>query len=235
MRSQQTENNLRMLGLSIALSLAILGGLSGYWSFSVSGTANSLQWWGNWLQDVGTEMLGAAVTILLVELVIYQKRDEVSRVDRARTRRQEHLIEQLRRTRKTDQRQKILDRMARQNLLSEAWLYSLDLSATALENCDLSESDLYESNLKDASLSKANLQGISLRRSNLSYANLQAANLAEADLVEANLVGADLYQANLVDADFNQARFDYKTRLPDGTFWIPDVDVGKFTKSQNSA
>ena len=41
-------------------------------------------------------MLGAAVTILLVELVIYQKRDEASRLDAERMRRRDHFVTQLR-------------------------------------------------------------------------------------------------------------------------------------------
>lgn len=234
---QQTQSSLRALGLRIALGLAIVGGLSGYWSFSVSGTTNVLRWWGNWLQDAGTEMLGAAVTILLVELVIYQKRDEASRIDRARSRRQDHLTDQLRRAKTIEQRQKLLNRMARQNLLSDAWLYNLDLQTANLKEIDLTESDLYESNLRGAVLEKANCQGANLRRVNLMQANLQGTNLAESDLVEANLAGADLYQANLEDADLNEARFSRQTRMPDGSFWHQDLDLKSLTtySDQDSA
>ena len=232
---EQSRNRLRSLGLRIALGLAIVGAISGYWSFTVSGTTSSLRWWGNWLQDVGTEMLGAAVTILLVELVIYQKRDEASRLDQARARRREHLTDQLKRAQTQEKRQKILDRMAQQDLLAEAWLYGLNLSQVRLDEWDLAAADLYEVNLAKASLQQANLADATLRRSNLSHANLSAADLSGADLVEANLDGADLLETNLKDADLDQARFSRNTRLPDGSYWSPTSDVNVFTQDVESA
>ncbi len=222
---QHLRTSLQSLGLRIALGLAIAGGILGYWSFTVSGTASSLQWWGNWLQDIGTEMLGAAVTILLVELVIYQKRDEASRIDEALARRREHLTNQLKRARTLDRRQKILNRMARQDLLADAWLYGLNLQQICLDEYDLTNTDLYEASLANASLNQANLTDATLRRANLSHANLSAANLSGVDLVEANLDGADLLGAILEDADLNQTRFSCKTRLPDGSYWSPETDL----------
>ena len=233
-QQQQSRNNLRSLGLRIALGLALVGGMSGYWSFAVSGTSSSLRWWGNWLQDVGTEMLGAAVTILLVELVIYQKRDEANRIDQALTRRREHLTSQLKRARTRERRQKVLDRMAQQGLLADAWLYGVDLQQVTLDTCDLTDADLYEANLSDASLQGAELADATLRRTNLSHANFLSANLTGADLVEANLDAADLSGANLKNADFNQARFSRNTRLPDGSYWSSDTDLKVFTQDSGS-
>jgi hypothetical protein len=232
---QHARHNLRVLGLRIALSLAIVGGLSGYWSFAMSGTSSVLRWWGNWFQDVGTEMLGAAVTILLVELVIYQKRDEASRFDQTRRRRREHLTDQLKRARTLEKRQKLLDRMRQQDLLAEAWMYDIDLHDVVLDECNLAEADLYETNLVKASLQDTNLQNAMLRRANLSQAVLISANLEGADLVEANLEGADLYQANLKEADLDQAKFSVKTRLPDGTYWMPDMDLDVFVEHLEQA
>lgn len=232
---QQTRNSLQALGLRIAIGLAIVGGASGVWSFAVSGTTSSLRWWGNWLQDVGTEMLGAAVTILLVELVIYQKRDEASRVNQALARRREHLTNQLKRAYSLERRQKILDRMAEQDLLTEAWLHGIDLQQVNLDHRNLSESDFYEANLSKASLENSNLTEATLRRANLSHANLASANLRDADLVEANLDGADLHGAKLNNADLNQVRFSPKTRLPDGTYWSSSLDLAMFTKHLETA
>ncbi|MDB9524486.1 pentapeptide repeat-containing protein [Oscillatoria sp. CS-180] len=232
---QSPRSRLRILGLSIALTLAIIGGLSGYWSFSMSTTTNALRWWANWLQDVGTEMLGAAVTILLVELVIYQQRDEASRLDQAQMRRKEHFVNQLRRSYSVEKRQKVIDRMNQQNLLTRAWLYEIDLERVNLTECDFSETDLFEANLSEALLTKANLQDANLRRANLTKANLVAANLEDADLVEANLEDADLYSANLKDADFSCARFSRKTRLPDGSYWTPNLDLKSFAPKLDKA
>lgn len=226
---QQSRNSLQSLGWRIALGLAIVGGISGYWSFTVSGTASALRWWGNWLQDVGTEMLGAAVTILLVELVIYQKRDEANRIDQALARRREHLTSQLKRARTQDRRQKILDRMSQQGLLTEAWLYEVDLQQVTLDGYDLSEADFYEANLTKTSLKSADLKNATLRRTNLSHADLSSANLVGADLVEANLQAANLADADLREADLHRALFNEKTRLPDGSLWSPETDFEAFT------
>ncbi|MGF1459772.1 MAG: pentapeptide repeat-containing protein [Leptolyngbyaceae cyanobacterium] len=232
---QQVRNNLRALGFRIAIGLAIIGGLSGYWSFTVSATSNPLAWWGNWLQDVGTEMLGAAVTILLVELVIYQKRNEASRISQTRSRRREHLTEQLKRARSLSLKQKIIDRIAEQGLLTGAWLYDIDLRQLELDNYNLAEADLYESDLSVASLAKADLTNATLRRANLSQTNLVSAKLEGADLVEADLAGADLYKANLKDADLSAARFSTKTRLPDGTYWSPEMQLDIFVDHLETA
>jgi hypothetical protein len=110
MKQSASQKSLRKLGLRIALGLTFIGSLSGYWSFAMSGTTSAVQWWVAWLQDVGTEMLGAAVTILLVELVIYQKRDEASRLDQERMRRRDHFVDRLKQARSVEKRQKILNR-----------------------------------------------------------------------------------------------------------------------------
>lgn len=222
------ERSLRTLGLRVALGLAVLSIASGCWSFFISGNDSPLQWWVDWLQDVGTEMLGAAVTILLVELVIYQKRDEASRLDRERMRRRDHFAEQLKQASHPERRQKILSRMKQQNLLAGAWLYEVDLKQADLQNCNLEETDLFEANLTAAVLTAADLADANLRRANLSKANLKAANLEGADLAEANLIGADLSEAILQDVDLSNARFSTETRLPDGTLWQHDRDLSQF-------
>lgn len=231
MNKQPTERkNLRALGLRIAFGLAVAGGVSGYWSFTMSGTSSSLQWWVGWLQDVGTEMLGAAVTILLVELVIYQKRDEASRIDRNRMRRREHFVDQLKSAQKQDKRQKILDYMKKQNLLSGAWLYEINLQGSSLQGCNLRETDLFEANLKAADLRSADLTDAILRKTNLRQANLSQANLQGSDLSEADLREANLSKASLLNANVDNAQLNAETRLPDGTLWQPGVTLEKFTQ-----
>ncbi|MEO1297364.1 MAG: pentapeptide repeat-containing protein [Cyanobacteria bacterium J06636_16] len=234
MNKQPTvEQNLRSLGLRIALSLAIVGTLSGCWSFFISSSDSPLQWWVDWLQDVGTEMLGAAVTILLVELVIYQKRDEASRLDQERMRRRNHFAMQLKQARPTDRRQKILDRMKQQNLLAGAWLYEVDLRTADLQDCNLTETDFFEANLAAALLKKANLADANLRRANLQDADLTAADLSGADFFEANLRGADLSEAVLQDANLSSARFSKETRMPNGELWQPSIDLSEFIQSDS--
>jgi hypothetical protein len=229
------RKRLRALGLRIALGLAVIGCLSGYWSFVMSGTLTPLRWWGNWLQDVGTEMLGAAVTILLVELVIYQKRDEVSRVDRERMRRRDHFTDQLKKTISLTKRQKILDRLHQQNLLENSWLYELNLRQTDLANANFNGADLFETDLSNANLTNADFSEAILQRTCFKESNLQGAIFVGADLTEANFKGADLYEARLTDVELNQTLFDEKTRLPDGTYWQPDLDLEVVTQSGDSS
>lgn len=229
------NQNLRTLGLRIAFGLIVVAFLSGYWSFSISGTSNAMQWWIGWLQDVGTEMLGAAVTILLVELVIYQKRDEVERLDRERMRRRDQFADRLKITVRPGIRQKILTRMKQQNLLAGAWLYEVNLQGANLQGADMQETDFFEAQLQDVNFSQVNLVNATLRRANLQGANLEDANLQGADLQEANLQGANLQSADLQDAELGHARFNTDTILPDGSPWTPEVNLERFTNSDSSS
>lgn len=222
------KRNLRVLGLLTALSLAVVGVFAGSWSFWISGKASPLQWWVDWLQDVATEMLGAAVTILLVELVIYQKRDEASRLDRERMRRRDQFAAQLKTARSQDRRQKILDRMKQQDLLVGAWLFEVDLQNADLRDCNLREADLFEANLTAAILTAANLADTNLRRANLKEANLASANLTGADLIEADLRATNLSEATLQDADLDNAKFNQRTQLPNGSLWVPGINLNQF-------
>lgn len=229
---KQPNRNLRRLGLTIALGLAIAALISGYWSFSISGT-EAMRWWVGWLQDIGTEMLGAAVTILLVELVIYQKRDEVDRLDRERMRRRDQFADRLKITTRPAIRQRILDQMRRQDLLAGAWLYEVHLEGADLSEADMQEVDLFEAQLVDADLRHTDLRNAVLRRANLKSANLQGANLQDVDLQEADLRGANLAEANLLQAELHRAKFDDQTILPDGSRWQPETTLDRFVDADS--
>jgi hypothetical protein len=83
-------------------------------------------------------------------------------------------------------------------------------------------------NLRHADLQGADLRGADLgvgkdgdEGADLSYANLRRADLRDADLAGADLTGADLRNAALgkailMGADLTGARYDQKTRWPDG-------------------
>lgn len=86
--------------------------------------------------------------------------------------------------------------------LSEANLYSINLSRADLKGVNLSHADLCKADLSRACLQHAGLISVNLHNANLSYADLSRANLREADLSEANLFQANLEGANL-----------YRTRL----------------------
>ncbi len=86
------------------------------------------------------------------------------------------------------------------------WLFGADLSWATLRGV----------NLAGANLSMSNLHGASLNGANLSYANLSGASLNNADLRAADLTGAILHWASLDEAKLIGAKYNEKTKWPDG-------------------
>jgi hypothetical protein len=70
--------------------------------------------------------------------------------------------------------------------------------------------------LHEAQLQGADLHGAQLQELCLADAQLQGAILARAQLQAAQLQGANLTDADLRDADLQDARYDLRTRWPDG-------------------
>lgn len=109
-----------------------------------------------------------------------------------------------------------------------------DLHGAVLVFAPLSGTDLTRANLNGASLNGANLREARLQEAQLKGADLREADLEEADLGHADLAGADLRGADLRDAvpcllttvdgveipgtddNFDGARYDARTRWPDG-------------------
>lgn len=121
--------------------------------------------------------------------------------------------------------------------LQGANLERVNLQDTVLQSANLQNAVLKSANLKGAVLGRANLQGANLNRAILLEAYLAAANLQGADLSQANLQGANLGQANLQGANLAQANLQDTNLvgaiLPDGTEWIVDTDMGRFTNQQH--
>jgi hypothetical protein len=70
--------------------------------------------------------------------------------------------------------------------------------------------------LREAQLQGADLHGAQLQELCLIEAQLEGAILAKAQLQRAQLQGANLTDADLRDADLQDARYDLRTRWPDG-------------------
>lgn len=137
--------------------------------------------------------------------------------------------------------------------LKQVRLWGADLSHADMESANLQDAWLGEANLRFAKLLSANLQGANLEGSNLERGNLANANLCVAHLKQADLRGASLYDAeleracldsanlcgsnlmyaNLRGASLRETRFDEATVLPDGTPWIADTDMSRFTDAQH--
>ena len=96
-----------------------------------------------------------------------------------------------------------------------------DYSSVNLSNFDLSGSKFFSTNFTGAKFNNSNLSDAGLIASNFQDADFSGANLKNADLSssnreETNLSGADLSSANLEGAKLTAARYDCKTRFPEG-------------------
>jgi uncharacterized protein YjbI with pentapeptide repeats len=113
--------------------------------------------------------------------------------------------------------------------LREADLRSADMRGAILFGADLSQANLSVADLRWASLLGATLREATLFGANLKGANLTGADLRGAFLAFANLRGADLIEADLREANLYRAKWDGKTRLPDGSLWSPGANLAGIT------
>ena len=207
--------------------------------------------------NLGTELIGAALTYVLFELVIgrIEKREAEEKELEAK---KADLIAQMGSSVK-DVAIPAVEELWRHNWVCDGSLRGVRLDGANLEGVLLSGANLQgthlgKANLQDASLSGANLQEAvlfmtnlqrtfldraNLEGANLGFANLQGANLGFANLQGANLEladlkGANLRQANLEGASLESAKLkgielSRYTTLPDGTKWTPDTNMARFT------
>jgi hypothetical protein len=85
-----------------------------------------------------------------------------------------------------------------------------------LRGADLRFADLTGANLIHADLTSANLRDVTLTGAALSGADLTGADLAYGDLSGSILCGADLANALFYKTNLSCARYDARTRWPDG-------------------
>lgn len=131
--------------------------------------------------------------------------------------------------------------------LAGADLFSADLQQADLFNAQLQRSKLRRANLEGARLPSANLNDADLREVNLRDVDLLSAELENADLFNANMEGANLSSANLHktkldNANLRNARLRganlqdtvlHNAILPDGSIWIPNTDMERFTTARH--
>lgn len=169
---------------------------------------NDRQTWQSAALNFGTELAGAVLIYVLIQLVIGSS--EVK----------EQLIADLG-SNVNDVAVHAANELRRRGWLTDgslmgANLIGADLSGADLSGADLGGAYLTLANLHRANLHRANLSGAHLNLVNLSGALLVEANLSgltdlsnsvlsEADLIEADLSGADLFKADLSGADLFKA------------------------------
>jgi uncharacterized protein YjbI with pentapeptide repeats len=100
--------------------------------------------------------------------------------------------------------------------IDDKWRLVWEIVNQGAQGRELSGKDLEGANLSGAILSEANLERANLSGANLNGANLEEADLNKADLRSSNLFGADLSWANLEEANLIRAKYDSRTKWPEG-------------------
>jgi len=235
----ESTARLRVVILLVLIGVALASSLWAVWPWPTGD-------WKGLALNFGTEMAGAVVTYLLLELVIGRmEKSEVEREveEKEREAKKADLIAQM------GSSVKDVAVAAAEELGRHGWLYDGSLQGAYLLDADLQGANLIGANLQGADLFSAKLQRATLFRANLQVANLFQANLQEARLIggnlqgafldgtnlqgatlfQADLQGASLEFANLREANLQWANLNENTTLPDGTKWTPDTDMARFT------
>lgn len=216
--------------LLASIIFLILTGLDGF----TTQARDVFSWADDLGQLVGVELLGAALTFTLIEVVLHQRRKN-EEVERERQRLLLQMGSPYNQAALESIRQLRFQGWLTDGSLQGANLSKADLTRAELENADLARAnmtlaELAGANLQDAHLAEINLSAAYLTRatlwkSNLSGANLSLANLRKTDLFSANmqgaifraanlqqaglelgdLTGADLHDADLAEADLSDA------------------------------
>lgn len=177
------------------------------------------EWWESILINVGVEMLGVAVTFVLL-YVILEGRDQQRAVQSEKS----QLIAQMAHADNAIAREAIR-RLRRRGWLYDGSLHGADLFRANLQNAKLWGASLRGVDLRDANLQDADLTRVDLRGANLWGANLQNTWLEKADLKETQLRDANLQRAklprveNLSDEQIVQMKSLWGATLPDGTHY----------------
>ena len=170
---------------------------------------------GDLLLNLGTELVGAFVTYLLIGLVIGGREDE----EAERTRREAEkadLIAQM------GSQVNAVARAAAEELGHRDWLTDGSLRGKRLVKANLAGAHLAGASLEGAILLEADLTGADLRVAHLEGAILIGADLTGAILFTSDLTGAHLERANLKDAKVSdrqlaQAQSLQGATMPNGT------------------
>jgi uncharacterized protein YjbI with pentapeptide repeats len=219
-RLEKLSNRQVLLVLFGTSMLAAL--ISGF--FSSEGF--STDWWMGYFDNLSSEMLGAFLTFLLLEMILGTREEK------------EDLMLDLA-SKDNATALNALKKIQESGWLADGTLNGINLEFANLQGADMRQAIMQKVNLRLANLQGAALIGADLQQSNLIYCNLQDTSLQLADLHDANfqdadLRGANLKKANMVNAKLDNASFDRETTLPDGELWTPDTDMEQFTDTAHS-
>jgi uncharacterized protein YjbI with pentapeptide repeats len=191
------SNSLARLRLGIVAAL-LVGGLLA----AIFGAALGNDWDGIWL-NLGTELMGAGLTFLLVDQLLRQ-RERQEAEERAAATSKAELTARLG-SNVHSFAVAAAEALRRHGWLTDGSLHGVSLMTANLQGAPLSSAQLRGANLSDANLQQADLGRAVLTEASLDGANLQGTYLLAADLLAASLVGAKLGGADLREATLNGA------------------------------
>lgn len=169
--------------------------------------------------NLGAELAGIAVTVLLIDRLHQRRTDENKRdmlILQMGSPDHSFAIEAVRMVAARD--------WLKHGALKGAHLSRANLKGANLQQVIIAEARLGLANLRHAKLIEADLQGTYLQGANLEEADLRGADLRGANLNDANLCGVRLDDSTLFNGD---------TILPDCTYWTPGTDMSRFTDSRH--
>ena len=196
--------------------------------------------WGPLVLNLGTDLAGALVVYLLIQMGLGRQERREDLAGRMGSRVREVAIE-------------AVERLSQLGWLYDGSLKGIDLFDADLEGAHLLAADLRRAQFVCANLKGANLWDAKLQGACFEGADLREAELSRADLRGVDLAGASLGSANFADADLRgsrltsvglegtcfrgallsgaqvRARLRTTTILPDGSTWSSEGDFARFT------
>ncbi|MCC6905065.1 MAG: pentapeptide repeat-containing protein [Anaerolineae bacterium] len=219
--------NIRNRDVGLILVGMAIGATAGSIATALVAGGNLLEWGEGFLQGISTEMLGAFLTFVLIEVLIVTRKEreaeESAAAKEARKAEEKaalHRESLLRALGSTVNTQAI---RAAEEMRALGWLLDGSLERATLNGADLQNADLTGAHLVGVQFYKANLRGAHLGRANLSGAHLVGADLRGAVLAYAVLNGTYLQGANLdgirtlSPGQLNSASRLKGATMPDGT------------------
>lgn len=211
-------------GLFVSVVAAVLHAIgegAARWEW-LPGAKALFEWLDGFAQNFSTEMIGAVITFVLLEVLLARRREK-----EAEEREKARLILQM--------GSPIHDAAieAARQLREQGWLQDGSLRQASLVGANLQGAQLWSANLQEANLGFAKLQDAMLTLTDLRGvalwdANLQRVWMLKVDLRGAKIGDAELHQAELFNVDLRgairmtcaqlqQAETLQGTTLPDGT------------------
>src|SRR5690606_4613568 len=150
---------------------------------------------GGLLLNLGTELVGGAVTFVLLELVLGTKRQKENLIADFGSSVPEvaiHAAEELR----------------RHHWLTDGSVRGMSFVGATLKGAPLKDAQLEQADLMHVDFQEATLSGANLEGANLIKAKFNGAKLVDAKLRRVHFLGADFQGADLNSADFTGAARD---------------------------